>query len=49
MSDYTEGSMQAIVCGTGVIVKVMIVTWTNHFLEGYAPSELWCPFQAPTS
>lgn len=43
MSDYTEGSMGAIVCVTGIIptdkiywhtCKITLLAWTNHFLEG---------------
>lgn len=55
MSDYAEGSMRAIVCGTGVTAKrfwntckITVLTWTNHFREGFALSEPWCPFQAST-
>lgn len=58
MSDYTEGSMGAIVHATSIVLadkifwhacEIAALTWTYRFLEGYALSVPWCPFQAQTS
>lgn len=57
MSNYTEGSMGAIVHATGIILadKIfwhtgkIVLTWTYCVLEGYALSVPWHPFQAQTA
>lgn len=58
MSNYTEGSMGAIVHATGIILphkifwhtgKIAVLTWTYCVLEGYALSVPWHPFQAQTA